>query len=153
MLALFGGLFLLLVCIDMGVKQYIEDTFENREERETVIDKVVLRKVYNRGFFMNTLEKRPEVIKSSSIVIGIGIMIYNICLFPEKGRWLHKLGMVLISAGAVSNIFDRLVRGKVIDYIGLKSKYKRLSVITANLADLYIVIGAVITGLSKGIRK
>ncbi len=32
-----AGLFLVLVCGDMGVKQYIEDSFQEKEERETLI--------------------------------------------------------------------------------------------------------------------
>ena len=45
-----GGLLVVLVCVDMGIKQYIEENFEEEEERETILDKVVLRKVYNKGF-------------------------------------------------------------------------------------------------------
>ena len=39
-----GGLFAVLVCVDMGIKQYIEENFEEEEERETILDKVVLRR-------------------------------------------------------------------------------------------------------------
>lgn len=153
MLALFGGLFVILVCVDMGIKQYIEDSLTCKEERETVLEKVVLRKVYNKGFLLNTLDKYPEIIKGSSVFIGIGIAVYDSLLFLKRGKWVHKLGMVFLSAGAFSNIFDRLIRGKVIDYIGFRSRFKWLPVITANLADFYVLIGAVLTGLAKGIRK
>ena len=36
-----GGLLVVLVCVDMGIKQYIEENFEEEEERETILDKVV----------------------------------------------------------------------------------------------------------------
>ena len=52
-----AGLFLVLVCGDMGVKQYIEDSFQEKEERETLIPSVVLRKVYNRGFLLDALDQ------------------------------------------------------------------------------------------------
>ena len=52
--------------------------------------------------------------------------------------------MVFVTAGAVSNIYDRLARGKVIDYFGVKSKSRFLSDLTANLADIYVTVGAVI---------
>ena len=38
---------------------------------------------------------------------------------------------------------------KVIDYIGFQSKNKFLSSLTANLADFYIVIGAVLVGIGR----
>ena len=37
-----GGLLVVLVCVDMGIKQYIEENFEEEEERETILDKVCL---------------------------------------------------------------------------------------------------------------
>ena len=57
--------------------------------------------------------------------------------------------MVFLSAGAASNIYDRLERGKVIDYIGVKSRNKFLSRLTANLADMYVALGAVLIGFTK----
>ena len=58
-----GGLLVVLVCVDMGIKQYIEENFEEEEERETILDKVVLRKVDNKGFCFNTLDKMPELVR------------------------------------------------------------------------------------------
>ena len=34
MITICAGLFLVLACIDMGIKQYIEDDFEENEERK-----------------------------------------------------------------------------------------------------------------------
>lgn len=144
MLTAMGGLFVMLLCFDMGIKQYIESTYKEKEERETILDGIVLRKIYNKGFMLNTLENKPKVIKSASAGMGAVIILYDVWLFLKKGRLKDKLGMVLISAGAASNIYDRLIRGKVIDYIGVKSKYQFLSKITANLADVYIAVGTAI---------
>ena len=61
--------------------------------------------------------------------------------------------MTLVSAGAASNLYDRLFRKKVVDYIGIRSEKKRLSDLTANLADIYITAGAVLTVLSRMAHK
>lgn len=149
MLTVMGGLFLVLVCLDMGIKQYIENTFKEKEERETIIDKIVLRKVYNRGFLLNTLQDHPGIVKGASAGVGAGVILYDLWLFIRKGRLFKKLGMVFLSAGAFSNVYDRLIRGKVIDYIGVQSKNKFLSRITANLADAYVMLGAILAGIAK----
>lgn len=140
-----GALLVFLICIDMGVKQYIEDTFKGEEERETRIPRIVLRKVHNKGFLLNVLEKRPEIVRMGSAAAGGFVVLYDIWLFWKNGRFFQKLGMVFVTAGAVSNIYDRMIRGKVVDYIGFKSKHSFLSNITANLADVYVVIGALLT--------
>lgn len=149
MLAAFGGMLVVLLCVDMGIKQYIEDTFDRREERKCIVSGIVLRKVYNRGFLLSTLEKYPKIVQGASAVTGVVILFYDLLLFPKKGKWLEKTGMIFLTAGAASNIYDRLVRKKVIDYIGFQSKNKFLSNLTANLADFYIVIGAVLVGIGR----
>lgn len=146
----FGGLFLILTTFDMGMKQYVEETFKKGEERSTVVPGLVFRRVHNRGFFLNALDKYPAVIKSVSAILGGLIAIGDYQLFMKRGKWKRKLGMTFLSAGALSNIFDRLVRGYVVDYFGVKCKNSKLSKITANLADLYIVIGSTILPAVKG---
>ena len=141
-----GGLLVVLVCVDMGIKQYIEENFEEEEERETILDKVVLRK-------FNTLDKKPELVRKTSGILCAGLAIYDAWLFLKKGKWLRKFGMVFLTAGAISNTYDRLIRGKVIDYIGIQWKNSRLRRLTANLADVYVVIGAAVTGVAKIFRR
>ena len=148
-----GGLLVGLVCLDMGLKQYIEENFEEEEERETILDKVVLRKVYNKGFCLNTLDERPDFVRKTSGILCIGLAVYDAWLFLKKGKWVRKFGMVLLTAGAISNTYDRLIRGKVIDYIGIQWKNSKLRRITANLADVYVVIGAVVVSVSKILTK
>ncbi len=150
---IFGGLCLLLTMIDMSAKQYIEESFDKKEERETKIPGLVIRKVYNRGFAFNLLDKYPQIIKWSSLLMTAGIVVYDGWLFFRKGRFLEKLSMVFLSSGAFSNTYDRLIRGKVIDYIGVKSKWKIVRTTTANLADLYVFIGAVLHCIAKIFKK
>ena len=149
MLAAFGGMLVVFLCVDMGIKQYIEDTFDRREERKCIVPGLVLRKVYNRGLLLSTLEKYPKIVQVASAVTGVVILFYDLLLFLKKGKWLEKTGMIFLTAGAASNIYDRLVRKKVIDYIGFQSKNKFLSSLTANLADFYVIIGAVLVGIGR----
>ena len=149
MLAAFGGMLVVFLCVDMGIKQYIEDTFDRREERKCIVPGLVLRKVYNRGFLLSTLEKYPKIVQGASAVTGVVILFYDLLLFLKKGKWLEKTGMIFLTAGAASNIYDRLVRKKVSDYIGFQSKNKFLSSLTANLADFYVIIGAVLVGIGR----
>lgn len=144
-----AGLLAALAGIDLGIKQYIEDDFEKGEERSTKIPGIVLRKVYNKGFLLNLLEQYPRVVRAGSILTMSVIAAYDGWLLSRKGRWLHKLGMLLVTAGAISNIWDRLYRGKVVDYIGFQSKRKFFRKLTANLADLYVAAGTLLVLFTK----
>lgn len=141
MITLAVGTLALLFSTDMLLKQYAQENLEDDGEKELIKDKIIFRKVYNKGFMLHALDKRPYLVKSVTAVMGILLSCYNVLLFMKKGHWLEKFGAAVFGAGAYSNIFDRLVRGKVIDYIGFKSKNDFLSRLTVNLADICIVAG------------
>ncbi len=141
---LFAGLFLFLVSIDMGMKQYIDDTYDLGEERPLGLGPVVLRKVYNNGYLLNFLHEYPQVVKAGSAAAAVVLALYDGKVFLEKGRPLHKLGMTFLSAGAFSNIYDRLFRDYLIDYIGIQREDAKGPELTANLADLYILSGTLL---------
>lgn len=84
MVAGFVGMFAILLCIDMGIKQYIEDTFDRREERKCIVPGIVLRKVYNRGFLLSTLEKYPGIVQGASAVTGVVILFYDFLVVPKE---------------------------------------------------------------------
>ena len=52
-----------LALLDIAAKSVIEGYLTRKEERTACQGKIILRKVYNRGFCMNLLEKKPEVVK------------------------------------------------------------------------------------------
>ena len=59
--------------------------------------------------------------------------------------------MMLLTGGALSNLYDRVVRGKVVDYLAVKSRWKRLSRLTFNLGDVCIAAGALLAACQKKI--
>lgn len=78
MITICAGLFLVLACIDMGIKQYIEDDFEENEERKTLVSGIVLRKVYNKGFALNMLDRHPGIIRKCSLAAMAGIFFSDV---------------------------------------------------------------------------
>lgn len=148
-----GECFLFLLGIDLLAKQYVEETMLEGEEREIPGKKLILRKVYNRGFLLNTLEEHPGIVKAVSLAAGTGFLLYDGYLFTRKGNRLEKLGLILAGAGGASNLADRLFRGRVVDYIGVKSRSSFVSRLTANLGDFYLVFGAVMITVSQRKRR
>ena len=149
----FAALFIGLTTLDMGIKQYVEETFKKGDEQNTKIQPFVFRRVHNKGFCLNVLDKYPVVIKSVSIGLCGAIGGYAYQLFQERGKWSEKLGITILGAGAFSNTFDRLVRGYVVDYFGVRAKNSKLSKITANIADVYVVAGSAILATAAGRRR
>lgn len=88
------------------------------------------RFVFNKGVSFGLLAN-----SSSSLIlsaIALGVLIYLI--YRSKLNWSY----LFIIAGGISNLFDRVIYGAVVDYINF------LDIIWFNLADLYINIGILV---------
>ena len=88
---------------------------------------------------MSLLEDEPETARilagaASGAVLGW----HAFTVVTKKKRFWKKAGLSLMAAGSISNMFDRLVRGHVVDYVGFRLEDKHLEGITYNFADFFI---------------
>jgi len=103
--------------------------------------------VYNRGISWG-LFHRPEC---STFLLVNGVVITITALVALHALvWFRAqrsiFGHVLIIAGSISNIMDRYWYGGVIDFIHLH--YQEWSWAIFNIADVAIVVGALLIALS-----
>lgn len=138
-----------LALIDIVIKSYVEGYMRRGEEHSLCGGKIAIRKVYNRGMSMNLLENEPETVKYASSFVTVIITIYQLITLMRKKRYLKKAGLSLMVAGAWSNTFDRWIRGYVIDYVGFQTKWKKITEITYNLGDFFILAGSILMVLSS----
>lgn len=143
------GLTLSLTLIDILCKSYVEGYMSKGEERSFYDGKVKLRKVYNKGVCFNLLERHQDVVKGLSAAVTMLLTIYQLITLMRKRHYLKKAGLSLMAAGAWSNTFDRLIRGYVIDYVGFQTKWKKITEITYNLGDFFLLAGSIFMMLSS----
>ena len=77
----------------------------------------------------------------SFIIIAISISLW-IILYSKKLNMIGFVGYNMIAGGALGNVIDRLIHGKVIDFIDLH--YKEYHWPTFNMADSFIFIGVLL---------
>lgn len=109
-------------------------------ELENSKGKILLYRNHNSGFSFGFLKEYPILIKAiplSGISAFAGILAF---LTPRKGFHLHKAALSLILAGGISNFYDRVVRGYVVDYFSIQ--WKKLKDVVFNLGDIFIFLGA-----------
>jgi signal peptidase II len=75
------------------------------------------------------------VVSSLLLAMVIGIMWRN-----RQLQWASSVGLALILGGALSNLFDRVRFGRVVDFIDVYCRSYHWP--TFNLADSAIVVGA-----------
>jgi len=142
------GFIALLLCTDIGIKSCVENTIEQGQERRFLGNKITVRKVYNKGMALNLMDSDPDKVKQLTTGMTLVLVFYTLLTLCKKGSMLRKLGLSLMTAGALGNVFDRYIRGYVIDYLAINSKHEKINRITFNLADLMIVEGGLYYFLS-----
>ena len=124
-----------LIGIDQAIKlwatQYLAPV-----EAITVIPHVVeLRFVLNQGMAFSLLSgKQLFLIIATSIAL---IFVAYGLFFRSRGRYLQQAALLLILAGGIGNLIDRVLNGEVVDYINLL--FMRFAVF--NFADICVCVG------------
>lgn len=139
------GLFILELCI----KNHIVKTKPLNEEVPIIKDKLAIQYTQNKGAFYSTFEDKSKVICGlSSGFLAVLCIIYAI-LLSKKENNITKLGLSLVISGGLSNVYDRIKRKYVVDYI----YWDKLKKIIFNLADVFIFIGGIITIIGEVFSK
>tara|TARA_B100001989_G_C24312055_1_gene350961 strand:- start:74 stop:559 length:486 start_codon:yes stop_codon:yes gene_type:complete len=99
------------------------------------------RPVWNDGISFGMLQGYGNFGRISFIIIAISISLW-IILYSRKLNIIGFVGYNMIAGGALGNVIDRLIHGKVIDFIDFH--YKEYHWPTFNMADSFIFIGVLL---------
>lgn len=138
----------LLALIDIGIKFYVEGNIAQGEEHEILDKKIIIRKVYNKGFALNAMEDHTREVRVISAFVTVILTIYQLFWLLKSKHPIRKLGLSMMTAGAWSNTFDRWVRHYVVDYFGFKTKWEKFTRITFNLGDMFLFVGGILYALT-----
>ncbi len=133
-----------VVLIDLAAKDVIEHTEDRVFPRplSRTDGLVSLRKVHNPGLPFGRLAGHPGLVKGIPLAVTSAATGIFCLLFPKKGYGARKFGLALVIGGGLSNLYDRLFRGYVVDYLHIG--WKKLKGVIFNLADVCILIGSAV---------
>tara|TARA_Y100001970_G_scaffold192631_1_gene234087 strand:+ start:3925 stop:4479 length:555 start_codon:yes stop_codon:yes gene_type:complete len=106
----------------------------------SIIDPILtIKRTSNKGIaFGIDSEGNFAVILTFITVILAILIIYALYKASKKSSLWFKLSLSLILGGALGNLFDRIVYGEVVDFIGL---FQNIFPFIFNLADTFVTIG------------
>ncbi|MBW2527067.1 MAG: signal peptidase II [Deltaproteobacteria bacterium] len=137
-----ASLLVLLVSCDHGTKHWAETSLKQADKVELVSGVLDLRHTANRdtAFSLSrsvlpTPVKRPVLLVLGTIgIVAIASMWHR----RRRARWTEQAAYVMLLAGAIGNVADRVVRGYVVDFIHLHHWP------VFNVADVLLVAGMVL---------
>ncbi len=134
---------------DLAIKQEVEMNPEFKKERTFLNGRVRIRKLYNYGTAGGKfVSHMPAIIKCSGIATLVSITAF-IRVLVKGGSVVQKLGLALLTGGALSNLYDRCKKGYVVDYVSFRTPWRWLNHLVFNLSDFFIFTGAILTCLGQ----
>ena len=98
---------------------------------------IYITHIHNFGISFGLFSRQlPAIV---FVIIGLIITGFIFIIYLKSKKQIEKWSLILIIAGALSNIFDRAINGFVIDFIYLH--YEEFYWPAFNFADIYITIG------------
>lgn len=136
---------------ELFIKNYMDKKLSVENQEEICNGRIILNKSYNKGAALNFLERYPKALLgfTISLIVGLFILFFN-CL-TNSGSRAEKLGFAFVLGGALSNLYDRISKGHVIDYFSFR--WKKIRHIVFNLADLFVFLGCFLLMITNLIKK
>ena len=125
--------------IDKPTQSYFADTLR-------------LEYAENSGAFLSMGSGLPAPVRFAVFRVGVGIALLALLLVALKRHWTGLLlcGATLIFSGGVSNLVDRIVRDRVVDFASVGLGGLRTGIF--NVADIAIMLGGIFIVLGSGER-
>jgi len=131
----------LTILLDQLTK-YIAFIVLFKEKQVLIINHYLnFRPVWNDGISFGMLQGYGNFGRISFIMIAITISFW-IIIYSRKLNIIGFVGYNMIAGGALGNVIDRLIHGKVIDFIDIH--FKEYHWPTFNMADSFIFIGVLL---------
>ena len=139
---LYTGIIAALSSLDLGIKWLIEQ--EKPEEFPKPLPhakgKILLYRNHNAGFPFGFLEQHAELVRMLPLTVISGLAGFLTAILPQKGKTVQKFGIAVILGGAVSNLYDRMIRHYVVDYFSIQCG--KLKKVVFNLGDIFVFLGS-----------
>ena len=122
-----------LIGIDQVIKLWATNVLQPVGAMPLIPHVVELRFVLNPGMAFSLLSGKQLFL---IIATSIALILVAYGLF-FRGRYLQQAALLLILAGGVGNLIDRVLNGEVVDYINLL--FMQFAVF--NFADICVCVG------------
>lgn len=140
--ALVFGLMAVSIGIDRWTKGLAVQYLQGRPLREVAGEFFQLVFVENQGAFLSFGAGLPDAVRFIALTILpslllVGLLLYT--LFSSRLNTWQIIAFSLICGGGMSNLYDRILEGKVVDFMIMAAGPLRTGVF--NTADVCIMIG------------
>lgn len=134
---------LLLIGLDQGSKYLAVLQLKGKTDFILWKDVFVLHYLENRGAAFGMLKNQKLFFVFVAVVI-LTLIIYVLVKIPQNKKYrVMQCFLVMIAAGAVGNMIDRLLHDYVVDFF----YFVLINFPVFNVADIYVTVGTIVLAL------
>lgn len=144
---------LLLAAVTIGcdrvTKQLAADNLAGEPVRSYLADTFRLTYAENVGGFLSLGAGLPAALRNTLFTVVTGALLFILALLAwrQRGSVWHATALSLFIAGGLSNWFDRVSGGRVVDFMNVGIGWLRTGIF--NVADVAIMLGAALFVLAE----
>lgn len=123
------------------IKGHMDRVRTLQDQRMSAGGKIILKKYYNygtAGSFFRAYPKAVRFVHASALAAVSAVFLY---VLPRRNAAAVKLGLSCLIGGGFSNLYDRIQKGYVVDYVSFGFGPKRFRKLVFNLADFFVFAG------------
>ena len=134
---LYELIIVLLIGIDQISKLWALSSLKEISSVPIIKNVFHLTYVENRGAAFGILQNNQSIF----IIVALTASVFGLYyLHTKKVSILGKTGIILIIAGAIGNLIDRVRLGFVVDYFDFRFIWEYVF----NVADVFVVVGTIV---------
>lgn len=136
------AIILTIIIVDQIVKIAITN-----QENDIIIFQGVLKLNYNENTGIAFGMASGNTVKVIITEILVLFVLFRFLIRQiDNMEMIPKISISFIMAGGISNFIDRMIRGRVIDYIDISELISKFPIF--NIADIFIVLGFIIFAIT-----
>jgi len=136
------GVSMLVLALDQLSKFWVVASLQLNQSVTIWPDYFYFTYIQNRGTAFGFMSDMDSVIRIPffiTITIAAALIVYSYQRVIREENLMSRVALGLIWGGALGNLVDRLVYGKVIDFIDIR--YEDFHWFIFNVADSFITVG------------
>lgn len=144
-----------IVACDHLAKHVATETLAGAPARSYFFDTLRLDYAENMGSFLGFGAGLSSSVRFAVLVVGAGLLLALLVVYSVRHQWrgARLYGLALIIGGGTSNLVDRAVHGRVVDFLNVGLGPIRTGIF--NVADMALLAGLLVWALSgyRRVRK
>lgn len=133
----------LLVWFDQFTKSLAVEKLMNKRAYVIIDNVFELNYLENRGAAFGIFENKQIMFTITGIIMLLIVMYVLIKLPVVKKYYLFEIGCVMIAAGAIGNMIDRISNGYVVDFF----YFVLINFPIFNVADIYVTLSCILVAI------